>query len=96
MQFPSNILVSRIPRPGLCKFRPSLVEEYAWMPFLTIGLDICCMATIWGAVSACTAAVQTKEALYAVRVVLGIAEAAYFPGAVGSLSSRIDRRKVVV
>lgn len=51
---------------------------------MLIGPDICTMAVIWGAVSACTAAVQTKEQLYAVRVVLGIAEAAYFPGAVSS------------
>lgn len=53
-------------------------------PFLILGLDICCMAILWGAVSSCTAAVQTKEALYAVRVFLGAAEAAYFPGAVSS------------
>ncbi|VUC35633.1 unnamed protein product [Clonostachys rosea] len=66
MQFPSNILVSRIPRPGLY---------------------ICLMAIIWGAVSACTASVRTKEQLYAVRVVLGIAEAAYFPGALYFLSA---------
>lgn len=53
-------------------------------PFLIICLDICVMAIIWGAVSACTGAVQTKEQLYAVRVILGAAEAAYFPGAVSS------------
>lgn len=50
------------------------------------------MAVIWGAVSACTAAVKTKEALYAVRVVLGIAEAAYFPGAVSNTCLKIFKK----
>jgi hypothetical protein len=40
------------------------------------------MATIWGAVSACTALVKNRGQLWAVRVMLGLTEAPFFPGAV--------------
>jgi MFS family permease len=42
---------------------------------------------IWGSISACTAAVQSYEALLGVRVLLGVSEAVFFPGAIYLLSS---------
>lgn len=43
-------------------------------------LDICCAVTVWGALSACTAAVQSYGALLAIRIILGAVEAVFFPG----------------
>ncbi|KAL6711738.1 hypothetical protein ACN47E_004672 [Coniothyrium glycines] len=51
------------------------------------GIYICCAAMIWGGISAATAAVQTYEQLLAVRAILGIAEAVFFPGAIYYLSA---------
>lgn len=41
----------------------------------------------WGIISTCTAAVQNAGGLYAARLLLGIVEAAYFPGCLFYLSS---------
>ena len=41
---------------------------------------IFCILIVWGAITACTAAVQGPASFYAVRVLLGIAEAGFFPG----------------
>lgn len=49
--------------------------------------DLCLAATIWGAVSACTAAAQTYHALLGLRVILGITEAVFFPGILYFLSA---------
>ena len=65
-QLPSNLIISRITRPGLY---------------------ICCAAVIWGSISAATAAVQTYQALLGVRVILGVVEAVFFPGAIYLLSA---------
>lgn len=51
------------------------------------GMYICAAVTIWGAISAATAAVKTYEQLLAVRAVLGAAEAVFFPGAIYYLSA---------
>ncbi len=45
------------------------------------GLYICLASMTWGAISACTAAVQSYGALLGVRVLLGASEAVFFPGA---------------
>ncbi|OBT92466.1 hypothetical protein VE01_09606 [Pseudogymnoascus verrucosus] len=51
------------------------------------GMYICFAVTIWGCISAATAAVNTYGQLLAVRAILGIAEAVFFPGAIYYLSA---------
>lgn len=51
------------------------------------GMYICGAVTVWGTISAATAAVQTYGQLLAVRCILGIAEAVFFPGAIYYLSA---------
>ncbi|WVR07590.1 hypothetical protein IAU60_004632 [Kwoniella sp. DSM 27419] len=51
------------------------------------GIYICCWCAIWGAISACTGAVHNYAGLALCRVVLGFAEAAFFPGAVFLVST---------
>ncbi|KAL1853866.1 hypothetical protein Plec18170_005258 [Paecilomyces lecythidis] len=51
------------------------------------GLYICVAVTVWGTISACTAAVQSYSALLAVRVILGAVEAVFFPGVIYFLSA---------
>ena len=46
------------------------------------GMYICCAVAIWGSISASTAAVKTYGQLLAVRAILGVAEAVFFPGAI--------------
>ncbi|KAJ2995431.1 hypothetical protein NUW58_g1269 [Xylaria curta] len=65
-QIPSNLLITKIPRPGLY---------------------ICTAAVIWGGISAATSAVHNYGQLLAVRTILGIAEAVFFPGAIYYLSA---------
>lgn len=65
-QIPSNLLITKIPRPGLY---------------------ICVAVVIWGSISAATAAVKTYGQLLAVRAILGVAEAVFFPGAIYYLSA---------
>ncbi|ODN76060.1 hypothetical protein L202_06004 [Cryptococcus amylolentus CBS 6039] len=65
-QIPSNLLISRLSRPGMY---------------------ICCACAIWGVLSACTAAVQTYGQLLAVRAILGVVEAVFFPGAIYLMSA---------
>ncbi|KAF2130241.1 MFS general substrate transporter [Dothidotthia symphoricarpi CBS 119687] len=65
-QIPSNLLIAKIPRPGMY---------------------ICVAVMIWGSISAATSAVTTYKQLLAVRAILGIAEAVFFPGAIYYLSA---------
>ena len=51
------------------------------------GMYICCAVVIWGSISAATATVKTYGQLLAVRAILGIAEAVFFPGAIYFLSA---------
>ncbi|WVW81041.1 hypothetical protein I302_103032 [Kwoniella bestiolae CBS 10118] len=51
------------------------------------GAYICTAVTIWGSISAATAAVQSYKALLAVRVILGAVEAVFFPGVIYLLSA---------
>lgn len=51
------------------------------------GMYICCAVVIWGSISAATAAVKSYAQLLAVRAILGIAEAVFFPGAIYFLSA---------
>lgn len=51
------------------------------------GLYICVAVTVWGTISACTAAVQSYAALLAVCVILGAVEAVFFPGVIYFLSA---------
>ncbi|OAA60330.1 MFS transporter [Niveomyces insectorum RCEF 264] len=66
----------------LSKSKPSLYLPF-WM-------------TIWGVVSACTAAVQNYHGLVTVRFILGIVEAPFFPGAVFLLSSWYTRKEMAM
>ncbi|KAL2207955.1 MFS general substrate transporter [Sarocladium strictum] len=58
------------------------------------GIYLCGCAFIWSILSACTAAVNNKAELLAVRFCLGLAEAPFFPGAVYVLSSWYTRREL--
>lgn len=51
------------------------------------GMYICVAVVIWGVISAATAAVKTYSQLLAVRAVLGVVEAVFFPGAIYYLSA---------
>jgi MFS family permease len=51
---------------------------------------------IWGSISACTASVQTYEALLGVRVLLGVSEAVFFPGAIYLLSAWYSKHELGV
>ncbi|KAF2720612.1 MFS general substrate transporter [Polychaeton citri CBS 116435] len=72
-QIPSNLLITRIPRPGMY---------------------ICVAVVIWGAISAATSAVKTYGQLLAVRAVLGMVEAVFFPGAVYFLSAWYTKKEL--
>lgn len=89
-QLPSNLIISRLTRPGLCKFPGMHAVIY------TNNTDICCACMIWGSISACTAAVQTYEALLGVRVLLGVSEAVFFPGAIYLLSAWYSKHELGV
>ncbi|KAJ9652991.1 hypothetical protein H2198_007804 [Neophaeococcomyces mojaviensis] len=56
-------------------------------PSLYLGL----VMAVWGAVSACTALVHSFGGLMAVRIILGIAEAPFFSGAIMLMSSWYTR-----
>lgn len=51
------------------------------------GMYICFAVAIWGCISASTAAVKSYGQLLAVRAILGVAEAVFFPGAIYYLSA---------
>lgn len=72
-QIPSNLLITRISRPGLY---------------------ICTAVVIWGAISAATSTVKTYGQLLAVRAILGIVEAVFFPGAVYYLSAWYTKKEL--
>ena len=65
-QIPSNLLITRLARPGMY---------------------ICAAVAVWGCISAATAAVRSYAQLLAVRAILGIVEAVFFPGAIYYLSA---------
>ncbi|PCG92978.1 Major facilitator superfamily domain, general substrate transporter [Penicillium occitanis (nom. inval.)] len=58
------------------------------------GMYICIAVSIWGAISAATAAVKTYSQLLAVRAILGVAEAVFFPGAIYYLSAWYTKREL--
>ena len=49
---------------------------------------------VWGAISACTGAVQSYSALLGVRVLLGASEAVFFPGALYFLSAWYTKQEL--
>ncbi|KAL4782818.1 major facilitator superfamily domain-containing protein [Aspergillus varians] len=51
------------------------------------GMYICLAVSIWGCISAATSGVNTYGQLLAVRAILGVAEAVFFPGAIYYLSA---------
>ncbi|KXT14856.1 hypothetical protein AC579_4089 [Pseudocercospora musae] len=64
----------------LAKLRPSI-----YLP--------ACMI-VWGVISTCTGAVQSSGGLYATRFLLGVVEAAYYPGSLFVLSSWYKRSEL--
>ncbi|PSN73775.1 MFS general substrate transporter [Corynespora cassiicola Philippines] len=58
------------------------------------GMYICCAVVIWGSISAATATVKTYGQLLAVRAILGIAEAVFFPGAIYFLSAWYTKQEL--
>lgn len=72
-QIPSNLIITRIARPGLY---------------------ICTAVTIWGAISAATAAVTSYGQLLVVRAFLGVVEAVFFPGAIYYLSAWYTKKEL--
>lgn len=75
-QIPSNMIMTKITRPGLCR---ASLSQFTFRSTDTI-LDISCAVVVWGMISACTGAAQSYGGLLAVRVILGAIEAAFFPG----------------
>jgi len=55
---------------------------------------ICSAVVLWGAISACTAAVQSFESLVVCRFFLGFVEAVFFPGAFYYLSLYYSRKQI--
>lgn len=58
------------------------------------GMYICVAVVIWGTISAATAAAKTYGQLLAVRAILGIAEAVFFPGAIYYLSAWYTKKEL--
>ena len=59
-------------------------------PSLYLGVTM----AVWGAVCACTAAVQNLSGLIVVRIFLGVTEAPFFPGAIFLMSSWYTRTEL--
>jgi MFS family permease len=57
-------------------------------------LDICGMCAAWGVVSGATGAVHNFVGLAICRVILGIVEAAFFPGAIYLVSSFYTKKRM--
>jgi MFS family permease len=57
-------------------------------------LYICSAVAVWGAISACTAAVNSFGSLVACRFMLGFVEAVFFPGAFFYLSMFYTRKQI--
>ncbi|WRT70486.1 uncharacterized protein IL334_007484 [Kwoniella shivajii] len=57
------------------------------------GLYICGACILWGTISACTAAVHSYATLLVVRVILGMAEAVFFPGVIYLMSAWYVKRE---
>lgn len=57
------------------------------------GVYICLAMALWGLVSGCMGAVQSFGGLLACRFILGIIEAAFFPGALFYLSLFYNRKQ---
>ena len=55
---------------------------------------ICAAVAVWGAISACTAAVNSFGSLVACRFMLGFVEAVFFPGAFYFLSVFYSRQQI--
>ncbi len=67
---------------------PHRVSERAQLsPANCFYTDICSAATLWGCVSASTAAARSYQGLLVVRVFLGVTEAVFFPGIIYFLSA---------
>ncbi|EKC99974.1 nicotinamide mononucleotide permease [Trichosporon asahii var. asahii CBS 8904] len=60
------------------------------------GLYICTMCAIWGIVAGCHGAVQSYGGLAACRAVLGIVEAAFYPGALYMISIFYTREQMAL
>lgn len=73
MQIPSNMIMTKIARPGLY---------------------LCLAATVWGLVSACTAAINSYSALLGLRIILGVTEAVFFPGILYYLSAWYTKKEL--
>ncbi|KAJ5107708.1 nicotinamide mononucleotide permease [Penicillium angulare] len=58
------------------------------------GLYICCAVVAWGVISSCTAAVESYGSLLAVRVILGLVEAVFFPGVIYFLSAWYTKQEL--
>lgn len=59
-------------------------------------LYIAILMTLWGAISACTGAVQSYGGLMAVRVLLGVVESGFFAGALNILSCWYDKKSLTL
>lgn len=58
------------------------------------GMYICVCVVVWGAISAATAAAKNYGQLLAVRAILGMVEAVFFPGAIYFLSSWYTKQEL--
>ncbi|WRT70324.1 uncharacterized protein IL334_007322 [Kwoniella shivajii] len=69
-------------------------SNYLISYFSRPGLYICSAVILWGAISACTAAVQSYQALLGIRVILGAVEAVFFPGVLYYLSAWYTKKEL--
>ncbi|KAL1412169.1 hypothetical protein Q8F55_003179 [Vanrija albida] len=60
------------------------------------GIYICIMCALWGAVSACTGAVRSFRGLVVCRLLLGVTEAAFFPGAMFLLTLFYTKKQMAL
>lgn len=70
----------------------NMLLNYMGRPSLYIAI----LMTLWGAISACTGAVQGFGGLMAVRVLLGVVESGFFAGALNILSCWYDRKSLTL
>ncbi|CAO1637301.1 unnamed protein product [Parajaminaea phylloscopi] len=70
----------------------NLMLAWCGRPRFYLGFFIC----LWGAISACAGAVQNYHQLLAVRILLGMSEAPFFPGAIFTISRYYTRTELTV
>ncbi|CED83319.1 Permease of the major facilitator superfamily [Phaffia rhodozyma] len=77
----------------ICRLSLTLVDTF--VPS-TSNNYICLACALWGVVSGCTGVVKSYDQLLACRVLLGVTEAAFFPGAIFYLSCCYTKKQMAL